>query len=325
MIFINETGKEYGNLLVLRQILSEKYTCPHWLCQCKCGNQVIIRGSSLRNKKRRDCGCSKTENKINKRYGRLVVIERVSNNRHGNNRWRCLCDCGNEKIICGSSLSRGDSKSCGCLRKILAGRAKIKNLNGLTFGRLRVIKLVPGEEHRTNWLCQCSCGQEVIIPSLRLLNGHTKSCGCLLEELRAKRRLPKGRSAFNSLFAGMKYKAGRRNYKWDLSKKEFEYLIRQPCYYCGIEPKQIYRINFYLVNSSSYIYNGIDRVDNDQGYNFNNCVSCCGKCNKAKLDREIIEFRAWIIQVYHHWAKTPNQIAITDWHNPKNDLISLAL
>lgn len=50
------------------------------------------------------------------RFGRLVVVERVGSSLSREATWRCLCDCGNERIICGSSLRRGGSKSCGCLR-----------------------------------------------------------------------------------------------------------------------------------------------------------------------------------------------------------------
>lgn len=30
--------------------------------------------------------------------------------------WKCRCDCGKEKIVCGQSLRNGVSTSCGCLR-----------------------------------------------------------------------------------------------------------------------------------------------------------------------------------------------------------------
>lgn len=55
------------------------------------------------------------------RFGRLVVIgltDRKGNGRgHEQSYWRCRCDCGNEKEILERSLRRGQSQSCGCLRK----------------------------------------------------------------------------------------------------------------------------------------------------------------------------------------------------------------
>ena len=51
------------------------------------------------------------------RFGKLVAIEPVENRGHGGAvYWRCKCDCGNEKVINGSNLRRGLTKSCGCLK-----------------------------------------------------------------------------------------------------------------------------------------------------------------------------------------------------------------
>lgn len=52
-----------------------------------------------------------------KRFGRLIVIERVENKCGSSIRWLCRCDCGNTKIIQGGSLKRNKTKSCGCLYK----------------------------------------------------------------------------------------------------------------------------------------------------------------------------------------------------------------
>jgi len=49
------------------------------------------------------------------RFGRLTVIEKVPS-KNSNARWRCVCDCGKETTVLGTTLRRGESKSCGCLR-----------------------------------------------------------------------------------------------------------------------------------------------------------------------------------------------------------------
>lgn len=49
------------------------------------------------------------------RFGRLTVLEFKGVNKHHKSCWLCKCDCGNEKIIVGESLTRGLTKSCGCL------------------------------------------------------------------------------------------------------------------------------------------------------------------------------------------------------------------
>ena len=59
------------------------------------------------------------------------------------------------------------------------------NLIGKTFTRLTVIdidKIKTAQKKRTYYICQCECGNIVSVASSQLLNGHTKSCGCLQKE-----------------------------------------------------------------------------------------------------------------------------------------------
>lgn len=51
-----------------------------------------------------------------KRFCRLIALYRTKNKQHGHYKWRCICDCGNEIEVAGSSLCSGNTKSCGCLR-----------------------------------------------------------------------------------------------------------------------------------------------------------------------------------------------------------------
>ena len=51
-----------------------------------------------------------------KRFGRLTVISHFDQDKFGHHRWLCRCDCGNEKVITGSDLTRKRTRttSCGC-------------------------------------------------------------------------------------------------------------------------------------------------------------------------------------------------------------------
>ncbi|MBQ3021944.1 MAG: hypothetical protein IJD91_01275 [Clostridia bacterium] len=48
------------------------------------------------------------------RFGRLIVLEFVPNEKRGSY-WLCRCDCGNEKVIRGNCLITKHTESCGCL------------------------------------------------------------------------------------------------------------------------------------------------------------------------------------------------------------------
>lgn len=70
---------------------------------------------------------TKAINIIGKRFGRLVVVERVENSNQGRTKWLCKCDCGNLKKIIGYDLMNGKTKSCGCIRKEKARKRGLAN------------------------------------------------------------------------------------------------------------------------------------------------------------------------------------------------------
>lgn len=72
-----------------------------------------------------------------KRFGRLVVLERVGSNKKGNAKWRCKCDCGNETVVDGCRLRSGYTRSCGCLYQEI--RRKINITHGHSYERLHGI------------------------------------------------------------------------------------------------------------------------------------------------------------------------------------------
>lgn len=67
---------------------------------------------------------------VGRRFGRLRVVKRSLNNRSATY-WLCKCDCGQTKIICGSSLNRGISKSCGCLKKEILQSGRNNRKHGM--------------------------------------------------------------------------------------------------------------------------------------------------------------------------------------------------
>lgn len=51
-------------------------------------------------------------------FNYLKVLEFYGRNKHKKKLYKCLCTrCGNEKIMIGTAVKNGYSKSCGCLAK----------------------------------------------------------------------------------------------------------------------------------------------------------------------------------------------------------------
>lgn len=57
----------------------------------------------------------KSKNLINKRFGKLLVVEK-SNIKSQKVYWKCLCDCGKTTHVTTSNLTCNRIKSCGCLK-----------------------------------------------------------------------------------------------------------------------------------------------------------------------------------------------------------------
>jgi CDGSH-type Zn-finger protein len=193
------TGQKFGRLTVLE--LSSNKTKSRgrkWICQCKCGTikeisqLALLRGATI------SCRCYNRE-QLSKRnlkdltgqtFGRWTVIERAERPPHVTNItgswWLCECGCEKhtKKVVRGSSLTSGKSKSCGCLHKEKVGALHFADLTGSIFGNLTVIKQADAPETNKNkfatyWLCRCNCGNEVVVIAANLNNGHTTSCGCV--------------------------------------------------------------------------------------------------------------------------------------------------
>lgn len=64
--------------------------------------------------------------------------------------------------------------------------------------------------------------------------------------------------------------ARRRSIPWTLSDEEALHFFTQPCVYCK------------RVGADFGGFNGIDRKDSALSYEVENCLPCCGMCNRAK-------------------------------------------
>ncbi|MEK0337185.1 MAG: hypothetical protein QQN41_07115 [Nitrosopumilus sp.] len=128
-------GEKFGNLLVLDDSLKKTHggkrrtSC---YCLCDCGIKKWIRQGSLLCGDTKSCGCMKSKmisekarkrtgprvDRSGQKFGILTVTTEWRREQSGQayvTKWKCCCECGVEKWIQTSVLSR--TKSCGCLHR----------------------------------------------------------------------------------------------------------------------------------------------------------------------------------------------------------------
>lgn len=75
-------------------------------------------------------------------------------------------------------------------------------------------------------------------------------------------------------------------------------LATSNCYYCNCEPNSIGGAGRNTKHGVGFFKHlGLDRIDNQKGYNMSNVVPCCFQCNNAKFTYSFDEFKQWIEKV----------------------------
>lgn len=168
---------------------------------------------------------------------------------------------------------------------------------GKKYGRLLILSYAGINKFKNRmYNCICDCGKEITVRLTSMKSGHSTSCGCYIAECTKERFIkPEGEASFNALYGSYRKSAKNRNHEFTLSKDEFREITLQDCFYCGVAPSQ-FRNHSYV--NGFYIHNGIDRVDNNIGYDKENCVACCEWCNRMKLNYSLSEFEEQIEKVY---------------------------
>jgi hypothetical protein len=181
------------------------------------------------------------------------------------------------------------------------------NLVGQKFSKLTVIEEASSINGRTAWKCQCDCGTIKTVKTEHLRDGSTKSCGCWNDEQRSAR-------AEKMYSKCVKYHPSettaravwRSRYNDRISFEDFYELSQLNCYYCRSTPNNTQNSASYDKKSSefakengTFVFNGLDRVDNSLPHSKENCVPCCKWCNFAKRERPTEEFKLWAEQLYN--------------------------
>ncbi len=152
--FKDLTGQKF-NLLTVIELSTRRANNGgmYWKCECDCGTLKEVTSQSLLNGTSKSCGCSckpyPSEDLTGQKFNRLLAVEKLlTRDKKNNIIYRCLCDCGKEKVVSASSLKGNRVKSCGCIKEERKNKLPVNNLVGKIFGRLIVLSV---SDNRDRW------------------------------------------------------------------------------------------------------------------------------------------------------------------------------
>ena len=154
--------------------------------------------------------------------------------------------------------------------------SKREDLTGKVIHPWRILSLAHANKSgNVLWLTKCvNCDHERTNTLQNIKAGY----GCRNCSL-----LPRGQSGLNKLFRNYKNTAKKSGRIFELTIDEFKSITSSSCHYCGSSPSSLMRCNRYDTGPKwgEYMFNGIDRMDNDLGYILTNSAPCCWRCNRT--------------------------------------------
>ncbi len=183
----DHTGEVFGRLVVDRMVYDDVHKKNRCHCVCDCGRDTIQDYGNLISGRVNSCGCLEVESRYDRKhtklsegmvFGKLKVLRDTgTRGKNGSAVWECQCDCGRIVLCETSDLTTRDKTSCGCDAPLHTQPA-YKDLTGIRFGHLTVVREAYTRDGCVWWHCKCDCGNETTQKTAALTTGNTTSCGC---------------------------------------------------------------------------------------------------------------------------------------------------
>ena len=170
-----------------------------------------------------------------------------------------------------------------------------KDLTGMKFSMLTVLEQAGHDKYnKILWRCKCDCGNETVTHGRDLVNGHCKSCGCILNVSRDEEGRFRGLSDTRPyhIWKGMVQRCENpktKAYKWYGGR--------------GINVCHEWKGTQGFFNFLSWALNNgytneltLDRINNDEGYSPENCrwaTWAQQANNRRRPDKVINQYGIW--------------------------------
>lgn len=188
---------------------------------------------------------------------------------------------------------------------------RVKDLTGQVFGRLTVLERAGSNPRgRATWKCKCDCGNETTVLGNNLLSGNTNNCK------------HHGHIKHGHASAILK---SRTYYAWSSMKKRCKpnSLDRKNYYDCGIEVCDRWKWFDCFLLDMGVCPEGyeLDRIDNDKGYEPDNC-RWTDESTQRRNQRKVKQYEHngqsmilidWAKQVDIHYNTLVQRIVRSKW------------
>lgn len=167
----------------------------------------------------------------------------------------------------------------------------------------------------------CKCGVEYIHFASNLKTGNTTKCRACSYADRGplvNKRITGDHLAAKDKYSDYKVKAKKRGIEFNLDFETFKKVAKENCYYCGEEPSNVNRIPD-KEWADDFVYSGLDRLDNGQGYHSQNVVPACKYCNYMKRELSYSEFFERVHKISVKWPPE-SVIVIIDCMNAEQPI-----
>lgn len=182
---------------------------------------------------------------------------------------------------------------------------KLKYLVGSWIGNVHILEY---ELKKSYYYFQCKCGNKFsgTISTCEQKNRQLEEIGftgCTLCVNKYKRSIISEEKYFNPIYKMYRKGAIKRNLEFNLSLEECIDLYKSKCFYCNSPQSNSMKVGKVIVK-----YNGIDRLNNSEGYYTENVVPCCKLCNYAKNATDYVDFINHINKIYSNLQRPERQL-----------------
>ena len=320
---LNLIGLKSGRLTVIEKSHKSKDKNTIWKCLCNCGNYTYVRASALKRGAIKSCGCSRGKKigiSLRKTYGEASRNILITNYKIGAMRRNLDFSLSIEE--CESIFKRNchycDKEPSQVLKTknsfgeyIYNGIDRVINEKGYFINnavpcciqcneRKRAFTYDEFLKHIGRIYSNLSKIKQIVYP-LSSIDKIMIDKSCDFEKINFLKTNPAmkapGVSNRNTLLRQYKNGAKSRKLSINFTKEEVTFLFKSNCYYCQRPPHQVKNKKR---SNGSFIYTGIDRVDNNKGYEKDNVVPCCKRCNYWKKALTYDQFKGWVIKVHEN-------------------------